>query len=137
MAKKKTKKVKTKSKATKVKFGVKKQSAREKMIGQSIGYRYDVNLLPDYTKITSFLKKYVEAMGWDDLNWLEDVHMGYEEGKPAVFCRNANGWVTIPKSIKLPNYQQDRDMIARELLVKFQMSPKHPLVDLKKAYLKF
>ena len=27
-------------------------------------------------------------------------------------------------------------MIARELLVKFQMSPKHPLVDLKKAYLK-
>ena len=49
----------------------------------------------------------------------------------------ANGWVTIPKSIKLPNNQQDRDMIARELLVKFQMSPKHPLVDLKKAYLKF
>ena len=35
------------------------------------------------------------------------------------------------------NNQQDRDMIARELLVKFQMSPKHPLVDLKKAYLKF
>jgi len=25
-------------------------------------------------------------------------------------------------------------MIARELLVKFQMSPKHPLVDLKKAF---
>ncbi len=50
----------------------------------------------------AFLKKYIEAMGWDDLNWLEDVHMGYEEGRPAVFCRNANGWVTIPKSIKLP-----------------------------------
>ena len=41
------------------------------------------------------------------------------------------------KKIKLPNNQQDRDMIARELLVKFQMSPNHPLVDLKKAYLKF
>ena len=39
--------------------------------------------------------------------------------------------------LNLPNNQQDRDMIARELLVKFQMSPKHPLVDLKKAYLKF
>ena len=51
--------------------------------------------------------------------------------------RNANGWVTIPSKIKLPNNQQDRDMIARELLVKFQMSPNHPLVDLKKAYLKF
>jgi hypothetical protein len=35
------------------------------MIGQHIGYRYDVNLLPDYKKITPFLKKYVEAMGWD------------------------------------------------------------------------
>ena len=71
------------------------------------------------------------------LNWLEDVHMGYEENRPAVFDRNANGWVTIPSKIKLPNNQQDRDMIARELLVKFQMSPNHPLVDLKKAYLKF
>jgi len=93
-------------------------------------------MLPDYKKITPFLKKYVEHMGWDDLNWLEDVHMGYEEGRPAVFGRNANGWVTIPKKIKLPNDQQSRDMIARELLIKFQMSPRHPLVDLKKAYKK-
>jgi len=28
-------------------------------------------------------------------------------------------------------------MIARELLVKFQMSPRDPLIDLKKAYSKF
>lgn len=128
MAKKKNKKVKKNSKP--------KENARAKMIGQHIGYRYDVNLLPDYKKITPFLKKYIEHMGWDDLNWLEDVHMGYEEGRPAVFDRNANGWVTIPKKIKLPDSQQERDMIARELLIKFQMSPKHPLVDLKKAYKK-
>ena len=128
MTKKKNKKVKKNSKP--------KENARAKMIGQHIGYRYDVNLLPDYKKITPFLKKYVEHMGWDDLNWLEDVHMGYEEGRPAVFDRNANGWVTIPKKINLPNDQQSRDMIARELLIKFQMSPRHPLVDLKKAYKK-
>ena len=128
MTKKKNKKVKKNSKP--------KENARAKMIGQHIGYRYDVNLLPDYKKITPFLKKYVEHMGWDDLNWLEDVHMGYEAGRPAVFDRNANGWVTIPKKIKLPNDQQSRDMIARELLIKFQMSPRHPLVDLKKAYKK-
>jgi hypothetical protein len=128
MTKKKNKKVKKNSKP--------KENARAKMIVQHIGYRYDVNLLPDYKKITPFLKKYVEHMGWDDLNWLEDVHMGYEEGRPAVFDRNANGWVTIPKKIKLPNDQQSRDMIARELLIKFQMSPRHPLVDLKKAYKK-
>ena len=112
-------------------------SEREKEIGQHIGYRYDVNLVPDYKVITPFLSKYMEIMGWDDLNWLEDVHMGYEDGKPAVFDRNINGWVRVPDDIKLPDNQQDRDMIARELLVKFQMSDRHPLVTLRKAYMKF
>ncbi len=112
-------------------------SEREKMIGQTIGYRYDVNLLPDYDRLSPFLKSYIETMGWQDLNWLEDVHMGYEENRAAVFDRNINGWVTVPEDIELPDNQQDRDMVARELLVKFQMSPKHPLVDLRKAYQKF
>jgi hypothetical protein len=113
------------------------ESAREKEIGQHIGYRYDVNLVPDYARLTPFLKEYMEVMGWDDLNWLEDVHMGYEEGRPAVFDRNINGWVRVPASIALPDNQQDRDMIARELLLKFQMSDRHPLVTLRKAYTKF
>lgn len=113
------------------------ETEREKEIGQHIGYRYDVNLLPDYSRLTPFLKKYIETMGWEDLNWLEDVHMGYEEGRPAVFDRNVNCWVTIPDNITLPDNQQDRDMLARELLIKFQMSPKHPMVTLNKAYRKF
>jgi hypothetical protein len=112
-------------------------SEREKSIGQHIGYRYDVNLVPDMERCTSFLKKYMEFMGWSDLNWLEDVHMGYEEGNPAVFDRNINGWVTIPDNIDLPDNQQERDMIARELLVKFQMAKSHPMVDLRNAYEKF
>jgi hypothetical protein len=62
-------------------------------------------------------------MGWDDLNWLEDVHMGYEEGRPAVFDRNINGWVSVPENMKLPDNQQDRDMIARELLIKADQVP--------------
>jgi hypothetical protein len=112
-------------------------TAREQEIGQHIGYRYDVNLLPDYDRLTPFLKDYIEFMGWDDLNWLEDIHMGYEEGRPAVFDRNVNGWVTVPDNMTLPDNQQDRDMLARELLIKFQMSKQHPLVELKKAYAKF
>jgi len=40
------------------------------------------------------------------------------------------------KKIKLPKGQQDRDMLARELLIKFQMSPNHPLVQLKRTYAK-
>ena len=63
--------------------------------------------------------------------------MGYEEGTPAVFDRNINGWVTVPKDLQLPDNQQDRDMVARELLIKFQMSGRHPLNDLRKEYLKF
>ena len=107
---------------------------REKEIGQHIGYRYDVNLVPDYDRLTPFLKKYLEVMQWDDLNWLEDVHMGYEEDRPAVFDRNINGWVTVPEDMDLPDNQQDRDMIARELLIKFQMSKRHPMVVLEDSY---
>ncbi len=112
-------------------------SEREQEIGQHIGYRYDVNLVPDYSRITPFLERYMEIMGWDDLNWLEDIHMGYEDGQAAVFDRNVNGWVRVPASIDLPGNQQDRDMIARELLIKFQMSDRHPLVALRMAYTKF
>ena len=112
-------------------------TAREQLIGQHIGYRYDVNLLPDYERLTPYLKAYMEFMGWDDLNWLEDVHMGFEAGEPAIFDRNINGWVRIPKSMTLPDDQQDRDMLARELLVRFQTSPHHPLMQLNKVYRKF
>jgi len=112
-------------------------SEREKTIGQHIGYRYDVNLVPDYDLITPFLQGYIEFMGWDDLNWLEDIHMGYDDGKAAVFDRNINGWVAIPEDMELPDNQQERDMMAREMLIKFQMSPNHPLVQLNQAYRKF
>ena len=110
---------------------------REKEIGQHIGYRYDVNLVPDYDRLTPFLKKYLEVMDWKDLNWLEDVHLGYEEDRAAVFDRNINGWVTVPEDVKLPDNQQDRDMIARELLIKFQMSKRHPMVVRRDNYGKF
>ena len=112
-------------------------SSREQEIGQHIGYRYDVNLVPDYARLTAYLRAYMEFMGWDDLNWLEDVHMGYEDGQPAIFDRNINGWVRIPSSMQLPDNQQDRDMLARELLVRFQTSPNHPLRELNEAYRKF
>jgi len=110
---------------------------REQENGQHIGYRYDVNLVHDLKFITPFLQTYIDKMGWKDLNWLEDVHMGYEGDQAAVFDRNINGWVTIPDTISRPDNQQERDMIARELLIKFQMSESHPMVDLNNAYRKF
>ena len=113
------------------------EAQREETIGQHIGYRYDVDLVPDYSRLTPFLEKYIAYMGWKDLNWLEDVHMGYEEDRPAVFDRSISGWVLVPEDAELPDNQHDRDMIARELLVKFQMSEHHPLVELNRAYRKF
>ena len=41
---------------------------REKEIGQHIGYRYDVNLVPDYSLLTPCLKAYMEMMGWEVLS---------------------------------------------------------------------
>ena len=135
--KKKPFKNSSKSSSRKLKKDSGIKSAREKMIGQHIGYRYDVNLVPDYNRIKPFLQKYMEHMSWDDLNWLEDIHMRYEDGKAAVSDRNINGWVRVPEKIKLPDNQQDRDMLAREFLLKFQMSDKHPSVNLRKVYTKF
>ena len=64
MAKKKNKKKSHKIKLKRqTKLGTFKETAREKLIGQHIGYRYDVNLLPDYKRITPFLKKICRSYG--------------------------------------------------------------------------
>ena len=79
----------------------------------------------------------MEFMGWEDLDWLEDMHMGYEEGEPAIFDRNVNGWERIQKAIKLPDNQQEPRHAGARLLIRFQMSPRHPMVELNQAYRKF
>ena len=61
MAKKKNKNKNKKEK--KIKLGTSKETAREKMIGQHIGYRYDVNMLPDYKKNYSLSKKICRSYG--------------------------------------------------------------------------
>ena len=63
---KKKKKAKNK-KEVKGQLGKKKETAREKMIGQTIGYRYDVNLLPDYSRI-GFTFHHISNAGLDDRN---------------------------------------------------------------------
>ena len=113
-------------------------SEREKEIGQHIGYRYDVNLLPDYDRLTPFL---------------EEVHRAHGLGRPQLARGRAHGlrggsrrglrpqhqWLGAGTrtTSSLPDNQQDRDMIAREMLVKFQMSKHHPMVQLREAYKKF
>ena len=74
------------------------ERTREKEIGQHIGYRYDVNLLPDYARLTPFLRNYMELMGWDDLNWLEDVHMGYGISTAGSRCHRIFRFLTISRT---------------------------------------
>jgi hypothetical protein len=70
-------KKKTKTKVKKENLGGKsKETAREKMIGQHIGYRYDVNLLPDYKKMTPLLPRHMVDLGRGGLTCLEDTQVG-------------------------------------------------------------
>jgi len=73
-------------------------STREKEIGQHIGYRYDVNLVPDYQRITPFLAKYIEAMGWDDLNWLEDMRCSTAISTAGCRCPHRSPCRTISRT---------------------------------------
>ena len=52
------------------------ESEREKEIGQHIGYRYDVNLVPDYERLTPFL---------------QEVHGGDGLGRPELARRHPHG----------------------------------------------
>ena len=98
MAKKKTKVKSKDKKEKKLKLGTFKETAREKLIGQHIGYRYDVNLLPDYKRITPFLKKYVEAMGWDDLPSQFQSQLQHASSTlPTHAC------ISLPNETQLPN----------------------------------
>ena len=79
----------------------------------------------------------MEFMGWDDLNWLEDVHMGYEAGEPAIFDRNINGWVRIPKDDETPRQPAGSRHAGARAAGPLPDLAKHPLNELNKAYRKF
>ena len=110
---------------------------REKLIGQHIGYRYDVNLAARLLPADPLPEELYRVHGLGRPQLAGGRAHGLRGGRPAIFDRNINGWVRIPKSMKLPDNQQDRDMLARELLVRFQTSPNHPLNELNAVYRKF
>ena len=69
-----------------------------------------IPLVPDspaiqVSLVPPFLQKYVEMMGWDDLNWLEDVHMGYEEGRPVIHTNTVEGYFSLFKRGMRGTYQ--------------------------------
>jgi len=61
---------------------------REKKSGQNIGYRYDVNLVPDYNR-SPLPQEYLEVMGWSDLTGSRECTWAMRKAKRGVH-RNVN-----------------------------------------------
>src|SRR5258708_10538543 len=59
----------------------------EELTGQTFPYQFDRSLVDDVDLIPATPGK--------DLNWLEDVHLMYEDGIPAVFDRYTNAFLKI------------------------------------------
>ena len=72
-------------------------------------------------------------MGWDDLNWLEDIEMLTEDGYPAVFDRYSNSFLKI--YFDVPSGRENE--IARKVLVKHLQDGNSYGITLKEIHCKF
>ena len=70
-----------------------------------------------------------------DINWLEDVEMLEEEGVPAVFDRYSNAFLKI--YFDLPDDPDERNEIARKVLLKHLQSGNSYGIQLKPIHTKF
>ena len=96
MSKKKNKKIKTISKP--------KENARAKMIGQHIGYRYDVNLLPDYKKLGKSLSQIVN--NFSDTPAIIEGELNISNGKiqtTDLHVKNNNNRINLKGSYDIPS----------------------------------
>ena len=77
----------------------------EELTGQTFPYQFDRSLVDDVDLIA--------ATPGEDLNWLEDVHLMYEDGIPAVFDRYTNAFIKI--HFEIPPGREDE--YARKVLI--------------------
>ena len=70
-----------------------------------------------------------------DINWLEDVEMLEEDGIPAVFDRYSNAFLKI--YFDLPDDVDERNEIARKVLLKHLQSGNSYGIQLKPIHTKF
>ena len=69
----------------------------------------------------------------DDLNWLEDIHLLEEDGKPAVFDRYSNSFLKI--YFEIPEGREDE--MARKVLMKHLTEGNSYGIQLKERHAKF
>ena len=77
----------------------------EELTGRTFPYQFDRSLVEDVDLVA--------ATPGQDINWLEDIHLMYEDGVPAVFDRYTNAFLKI--HFEIPAGREDE--FARKVLI--------------------
>ena len=97
----------------------------EELTERTFPYQFDRSLVEDVDLIA--------ATPGADINWLEDVHLMYEDGVPAVFDRYTNAFIKI--YFEIPEGRENE--YARKVLIKHLQSGNSYGIALKDRYCKF
>ena len=97
----------------------------EELTGQTFPYQFDRSLVDDVDLLA--------ATPGEDLNWLEDVHLMYEDDVPAVFDRYTNAFLKI--HFEIPGGQEDE--YARKVLITHLCEGNSYGIWLKRKHAKF
>ena len=97
----------------------------EELTGRTFPYQFDRSLVDDVDLLA-------ETPG-EDINWLEDIHLMYEDGVPAVFDRYTNAFLKI--HFEIPEGREDE--YARKVLIKHLKEGNSYGIWLKRRYAKF
>src|SRR6201998_2879761 len=97
----------------------------EFLAGKRFPYQEDMSLVEDVDLDA--------ATPGEDINWLEDVELLQEDGRPAVFDRYSNSFLKI--YFPIPAGREDE--IARKVLIKHLQSGNSYGIALKRRHAKF
>lgn len=97
----------------------------EELTGRTFPYQFDRSLVDD-------IDLYASTPG-EDLNWLEDITMMYEDNVPAVFDRYTNAFLKV--YFEVPPGREDE--YARKVLIKHLQEGNSYGIWLKHKHAKF
>ena len=97
----------------------------EYLAGHRFPYQEDLALVEDVDLVA--------ATPGEDINWLEDIELLSEEGRPAVFDRYSNSFLKI--YFPIPPGRENE--LARKVLVKHLQSGNSYGIQLKEKHTKF
>ena len=97
----------------------------EYLAGHRFPYQEDIALVEDVDLVA--------ATPGEDINWLEDIHLMYEDGVPAVFDRYTNAFLKI--HFEIPAGREDE--YARKVLITHLREGNSYGIWLKRRHAKF